>query len=128
MAIDEAFDDCERPLFGLRYLSGVALPGADNVGGARFMPLPERIVEFGLGLPDDARVEPPNAESSLVPGLWLKEERSDELEEDVVDTEAGAGYRDRDALPASDCFRVGTELGAELVLMFAWVCGTLPVR
>ena len=101
--------DSDRRLFGRRYRSGVDLAGEERIGGDR-VEEDVMIVEWGRAVPETTRAVDMTAEPSLDPDFWLSEERSEDEEEDVVDTEGWAGYRDR--LPGS---KVGT-WGAEEVL------------
>lgn len=48
-------------------------------------------VECGLAAPETTRAVPVITESSFEPDLWLIEEISDEVEDDVVETESAAG-------------------------------------
>ena len=82
--------DSDRRLFGRRYRSGVGLTGEDRVGGDRVED-DVIIVETGLAVPETTHAVPTIAESSLVPDLWLIEERSEEDDDDVVETEGFAG-------------------------------------
>lgn len=86
-------EDSARRLFGLRYRSGVDFAGDEATGRLR-LPLGDVVMMVDCGRADAAaegtRVVEIMAESSFDPDLWLKEDRSDELD-DVVDTEAGAG-------------------------------------
>jgi hypothetical protein len=83
-------EDSARRLFGRRYRSGEGLTGEDRVGGER---VAEDVimVELGRAVPETTRAFPMIAESSLDPDLWLNEERSEEDDEDVVDTEGLGG-------------------------------------
>jgi hypothetical protein len=49
------------------------------------------MVECGRGAPEVTRAVPEIVESSLAPDLWLSADRSDEDDEEVVDTEGAAG-------------------------------------
>jgi hypothetical protein len=83
-------EDSDRRLFGRRYRSGDGLTGEDRVGGEKVED-GVMIVELGLAVPETTRAVPTIVESSLVPDLWLIEERSEEEDDDVVETEGFAG-------------------------------------
>lgn len=97
-------DDSARRLLGRRYRSGVDFDGDAATGGARLPPEVDVItVDSGRAVPDATRAVPMMAVSSLDPDFWLNEDKSEEPDE-VVDTEAAAGYRDRGVLVlASGC-------------------------
>jgi hypothetical protein len=77
--------DSERRLFERRYLSGAGLVGEDMACEETFVAEAEKRVEL-------AGRSPVNAASSLVPDLLLDKS---EPEDDVVETERGAGYLER---------------------------------
>ena len=87
---DCSVKDSDRRLFGRRYRSGDGLTGEDRVGGDKVED-DVMTVECGLVVPETTRAVPTIAESSLVPDLWLIEERSEEEDDDVVETEGFAG-------------------------------------
>ena len=82
--------DSDRRLLCRRYRSGDGLTGEDRVGGDKVED-DVMTVECGLVVPETTRAVPTIAESSLVPDLWLIEERSEEDDDDVVETEGFAG-------------------------------------
>jgi len=101
--------DSVRRLFGRRYRSGEGLTGEERAAGER-VGEDVMIVECGREVPETTRAVPIIAESSRDPDFWLIEERSEE-DDEVVETEGLAGYRDR-MFPFPDS-KVGT-MGAEV--------------
>lgn len=66
------------------------------MGSAAFCPWEITIVESGLGVRGVVlTVEENRALSSFEPDFWLRDDRSDEEEDEVVETEFAVGYRDR---------------------------------
>lgn len=87
--------DSTRRLFGRRYLSGEGFTAGCWVAGAKIGPGAEaKSVDCGLTDPETTRAVPTITESSFEPALWLNDDPSDD-DEEVVETEAAAGYRDR---------------------------------
>lgn len=76
--------DSERRLFGRRYLSGETLVVAEGAGGASPSPGPE-VVIFSWGVLATV------TESSLDPAFWLRADRSEEDEDEVVEIEGLEG-------------------------------------
>jgi len=78
-------DDSDRRLLGRRYLSGADLVGEDMAGEETLVAEAENKVEL-------AGRSPVKAPSSLAPDLLLDKS---EPEDEVVETERGAGYLER---------------------------------
>jgi hypothetical protein len=86
--------DSARRLFGRRYLSGEVLAVVKGTGGDKLrLEVAVGIVSWGFPFTARAMVE-----SSFEPAFCPRAERSDEDEEDVVEIEEVAGYRDRFAV------------------------------
>lgn len=86
--------DSARRLFGRRYRSGDGFTVvAEMDGGRARLGLEDvvKMVEWGRGVTLDTLDVPGSVESSLDPDLWLKLDKSEDDDEDVVDIEAGAG-------------------------------------
>lgn len=81
--------DSARRLFGRRYLSGDALAVVEVAGGVSVT----EVVIVSWGVPLAARE--PGDVSSFEPVFWPRADSSDEDEDDVVEIEGLAGYRDR---------------------------------
>lgn len=84
--------DSARRLFERRYLSGDALAVVEVAGGLSVTPGAE-VVIASWGVP--LAVREAGDVSSFEPAFWPRADSSDEDEDDVVEIEGLAGYRDR---------------------------------
>ena len=89
-------------MFGRRYRSGVGLDDEDGAAPKLGEDGLENMVDWGRAAKVIVlRLAVEMEESSLEPDLWLMADRSDEEEEEVVEIDAGAGYRERLPFPPS---------------------------